>query len=184
MKIKKIQRYELDEVSDFGYTSSYKYEVQRELKDNKLTITLELIPLEIEYHKTYPRDQSDIDRYERLLPLGYSYGAYMGDIMVGAVICEPQEWNNTIFIWELQVSTEHQRSNIGRTLLNKVTEIARNDGFRAIRLETQNYNVPAIRFYSKCGFTIDGIDLSFYTNTDMEMGEVAFFMTKKLGDIN
>ncbi|MEC0238452.1 GNAT family N-acetyltransferase [Paenibacillus dokdonensis] len=180
MEIKKLTSFKPDELGDFGYTSSFKYEIYREMNDNKLSITLELLPLEAEYHKTYPRDQDDNDRYDRLLPLGYSLGAYKGEELVGVVICEPQEWNNTLYIWDIQVSSEYRRRNIGRALLNIVTENAKKDGFRAIRLETQNYNVPAIRFYNECGFTIDGIDTSFYTNTDMETGEVALFMAKKL----
>ncbi|MNF18709.1 hypothetical protein D3C80_2229620 [compost metagenome] len=36
-------------------------------------------------------------------------------------------------------------------------------------------------FYKQCGFELDGIDLSFYTNNDMSDGEVAFFMKKRTG---
>ena len=46
--------------------------------------------------------------------------------------------------------------------------------------ETQNYNVPAIEFYRKVGFEIEGIDLSYYSNRDMTEGEVAIFMKRKL----
>ncbi|MCY9545163.1 GNAT family N-acetyltransferase, partial [Paenibacillus alvei] len=86
----------------------------------------------------------------------------------------------TVLIWELRVSSEYRRRNIGTALMNQVVEMARENGLRAIRLETQNYNVPAIKFYNQCGFMIEGIDLSFYTNTDVENGEVALFLTKKL----
>ena len=49
-------------------------------------------------------------------------------------------------------------------------------GMRVIVCETQNTNVPAIRFYQRMGFTLDGIDLSFYETID----EVAFFMKRKV----
>lgn len=52
--------------------------------------------------------------------------------------------------------------------------------FGAINLETQNTNVNAIRFYRRSGFEIEGIDLSYYTNDDVEGGEVAIFMKRKL----
>ncbi|WP_414859274.1 GNAT family N-acetyltransferase [Paenibacillus haidiansis] len=98
------------------------------------------------------------------------------------VICEPQKWNNTIFIWELLVLSQYRGRHIGTALINKITEHANRDGYRAIRLETQNTNVPAISFYLKCGFTIDGVELSLYSNTDVENGEVAVFMLKKISE--
>ena len=45
---------------------------------------------------------------------------------------------------------------------------------------TQTTNVPAIDFYRKVGFEVDGIDLSYYGNNDVEAGEVALFMKRKL----
>jgi ribosomal protein S18 acetylase RimI-like enzyme len=46
--------------------------------------------------------------------------------------------------------------------------------------ETQNTNVPAITFYRRVGYEIDGVDLSYYTNRDMTDFEVAIFMKRKL----
>lgn len=54
-------------------------------------------------------------------------------------------------------------------------------GVRAISLETQSTNVPAIRFYRKCGYEVDCVVLSLYTNRDAEDGEVALIMKKKHG---
>lgn len=180
MEIKKLTNFASDQLGEFGYTTKYKYEVRRHQQDDNISIVLELVQLENDYIKTYQSEQDDIDRYEELLPLGYSYGAYENDELIGVIIGEPQMWNNTVLIWELHVSNEHRRRNIGTALMNQVVEMAKANGFRAIRLETQNYNVPAIKFYKQCGFMIEGIDLSFYTNTDVENGEVALFLTKKL----
>jgi hypothetical protein len=38
--------------------------------------------------------------------------------------------------------------------------------------------VPAIRFYHALGFTLDGVDISFYSNDDLARGEIAVFMKK------
>jgi ribosomal protein S18 acetylase RimI-like enzyme len=51
---------------------------------------------------------------------------------------------------------------------------------RCLGLETQTSNVPAIQFYRRMGFCIEGLDLSFYSNEDQERGEVAIFMKKPL----
>ena len=54
---------------------------------------------------------------------------------------------------------------------------------RALVCETQSLNVPAIRFYRKMGFTLDGIDLSYYTNEDYHPTQnVAIFMKYKLAN--
>jgi ribosomal protein S18 acetylase RimI-like enzyme len=57
---------------------------------------------------------------------------------------------------------------------------ARTADVRIIVCETQSANVPAIRFYRRMGFELDGVDMSYYSNTDVERGEVAVFMKRKL----
>jgi ribosomal protein S18 acetylase RimI-like enzyme len=42
-----------------------------------------------------------------------------------------------------------------------------------ILCETQTTNVPAIDFYRRVGFKLEGIDLSYYSNEDWPDGEVA-----------
>ena len=64
--------------------------------------------------------------------------------------------------------------------MEAMADKAKEAGMRVIVCETQNYNVPAIEFYRKVGFEIEGIDLSYYSNRDMTEGEVAIFMKRKL----
>jgi ribosomal protein S18 acetylase RimI-like enzyme len=61
-----------------------------------------------------------------------------------------------------------------------VCATAKRAGCRVVVCETQNTNVPAIDFYRKVGFEIGGIDLSYYSNEDVENGEVAIFMKRKI----
>ena len=63
--------------------------------------------------------------------------------------------------------------------MERVAEIAKAEGLRILVCETQNTNVPAIDFYRRVGFEVDSVDLSYYTNSDVE-GEVAIFMKRKL----
>jgi ribosomal protein S18 acetylase RimI-like enzyme len=59
--------------------------------------------------------------------------------------------------------------------------LAMETGLRAIICETQNTNVPAIRFYRAVGFGVEGVDISYYTNEDMLPGHtVAVFMKRRL----
>ena len=65
-------------------------------------------------------------------------------------------------------------------LADELASRAQAAGLRALAVETQNTNVAAIRFYRSVGFAIEGIDLSYYSNIDVEDGEVAIFLKRKL----
>jgi len=100
--------------------------------------------------------------------------------LVGMAIAEEREWNKTLWLWELHVEPDCQGQGIGTKLVHGLVKLAGQHGCRVIACETQNTNVPAIRFYRKMGFEIDGLDLSYYTNSDATDYEVALFMKKKL----
>ena len=100
--------------------------------------------------------------------------------MVGTLIMERRTWNDTLHIEDLEVMPDWRGRGLGRLLMARADEVTRRLGVRAISLETQSTNVPAIRFYRKCGYEMDCVDLSLYTNRDAEDGEVAISMKKKL----
>ena len=99
---------------------------------------------------------------------------------MGFAISEVVDWNDCVRIWEFQVMQGYRRMGIGRALMERVLNKAREKPFRMVWLETQNTNVNAIRFYRRMGFTLDALDLSYYSNHDVEDGEVAFFMKQAL----
>ena len=88
-------------------------------------------------------------------------------------IC-PEEWSNRLMITELWVSDKLQRQGIGTRLMNLAKEKAKEQGRRAIILETQSCNVVAISFYRSQGFKLIGFDSCCYTNRDVERHEVRF----------
>jgi len=53
-------------------------------------------------------------------------------------------------------------------------------GLRTVVCKTLNTNVDAISFYRSVGYEFHAIDISFYSNHDVERGEVALFMKKAL----
>lgn len=166
-----------------GYTSDARYKVQKTESSIRTVITLELISLDRPYVKQWEHsDEEEFRRYQEYAARGYSLGAYDGDQLVGYALTEPRRWNRTLWVWEFNVSEAYQRRGIGRLLMDALTEKASQAGFRCIGLETQSTNIPVISFYRAVGFEIDGLDLSFYTNTDDRDGEVAIFMKKKLAE--
>jgi ribosomal protein S18 acetylase RimI-like enzyme len=183
VSIKVLERFTIDDQRNLGkngYTSMGKYVVTKKESIGSTTIALELVELEIPYVKTWPHVEADFERYLQILPLKHSFGAYDYERLVGVLIAEPSAWNNTLLIDNIAVSETYRKRGIGSRLMKRVELLAIQKGYRVIALETQNTNLPAIDFYRKNGFEIDGVDLSYYTNADLAEGEVAIFMKKKL----
>lgn len=86
-------------------------------------------------------------------------------------IC-PEEWSNRLMVTELWVSDRLKRQGIGTRLMDLAKEQARQQGRRAIILETQSCNTAAIAFYRKQGFELIGYDTCCYTNSDVERREI------------
>lgn len=162
-----------------GYESSERYLARRTETDRKIVISLGLAKLQAPYIKRWGCDPSDVERRRGIVDQGLSYGAFAGNRMVGVLIMERRTWNNTLHIEDLEVMPDWRGRGVGRMLMAKADEVARELGVRAISLETQSTNVPAIRFYRKCGYEVECVDLSLYTNHDAEDGEVALIMKKK-----
>ncbi len=85
-------------------------------------------------------------------------------------------WNSRLIITQLLVREDKRGNGIGTLLINKAKEIAENEDFRMISLETQTCNVPAIDFYRKCGFVFSGTNIFFYSNDDISENEVMLEM--------
>ena len=163
-----------------GYTSTAKYSVQKVEKHDQTTITLELIALDQPHVKHWSLLDDDIERHRRVVRQGLALGAYDDHRIIGVAIAERQDWNRSLWVWEFHVAETHKMIGVGRQLIEALADKARKDGLRIMVCETQNTNVPAIEFYRKVGFEIEGIDLSYYSNSDVMDGEVAIFMKKKL----
>jgi ribosomal protein S18 acetylase RimI-like enzyme len=164
-----------------GYTAHERYAVLRSESDATTSMTLQLEALDKPYVKVYePPDAEQSGIYQRSLEHGFSLGAYDGERLVGVALAEPQAWNNTLWVWEFHVAESYRGQGIGYQLMETLAERCRAAGLRAIKCETQTTNVPAIRFYRKAGFSLEGIELSLYSNDDWPDGEIAVFMKRKL----
>ncbi len=165
-----------------GYTSEAAYTVRKSETPERTLFTLELIALETPRTKHYHAiDNETVTRYKGVLAQGLSFGAYQGDALVGLAIAERHDWNNSLWVWEFHVAESHRGQGTGTRLMEALVDAAKQAGVRVVICETQSANVPAIRFYRRMGFELDGVDLSYYTNHDVESGEVAVFMKRWLG---
>jgi streptothricin acetyltransferase len=163
-----------------GYSSDSKYVVVYTSAEDRVTLDLQLAILDKPYVKKFEHDDDTIQRYERVLNDGFSFGAYDGNLLIGLVIGESHEWNRSLWVWEFHVLEAYRNKGIGKRLMKRVAEKAKGAGFRTIVCETQNTNVTAIKVYRKLGFRIEGIDISYYSNDDYPDGEIAVFMKRSL----
>jgi ribosomal protein S18 acetylase RimI-like enzyme len=161
-----------------GYTSPAVYQVSKSESDVETTFSLKLQELETPYKKHWKPDSETDTRYRRVIDQGASLGVYDRDKLIGIAIAEKQAWNRTLWIWEFHIDQNHRGRGLGRQLMDQLAELGKKIGCRVMVCETQNTNVPAIRFYRRVGFEIGAIDLSYYTNKDVTDFEVAVFMKR------
>lgn len=103
------------------------------------------------YEKIYPNDEEDYAEY-----IGNSdkivYLFYQNDECVGQVRLR-KNWNKYVFIEDIAVSKYTRHQGIGRALINKSIQWAKQNNMCGLMLETQDNNLLACKFYSKCGFS-------------------------------
>lgn len=166
-----------------GYVATERFVAERSEAHDAVAITLRREVLATPYVKLYdPLDRETLTHYLAVPAHGYSVAAFLGAACVGFALAEPRAWNGSLWLHEFHVAAEHRRHGVGRRLMNTVFDSAREAGLRCVACETQTTNVPAIDFYSRMGFRVDGIDVAFYTNDDLSGGEVAVFMRAPVGD--
>jgi streptothricin acetyltransferase len=165
-----------------GYTTRERYAVRVAETEEQTTFQLQLEKLPEPFEKDFRGCllEEELDRYEQMLAEGLSRAAWQGDQLVGLGIAGAEEWNRTLWIWEFHIHPAFQGLGIGHRLMDALADAGRSAGMRTLRVETQNTNVPAIRFYRRVGFHLEGIDVSFYSNDDLISGEVALFLKRRL----
>jgi ribosomal protein S18 acetylase RimI-like enzyme len=163
-----------------GYVSDLKYEVIHKNVDGVITFTLRPKMVESPYVKKFAFNQESLDQYRHFVSHPFSFGAYDDERLVAIAISEPLLWNNSLRVHEFHVAEIYRGRGIGRLLMSQVAEAARAAGFRIIVCETQNTNGVAIKIYERLGFTLQGLDLTNYRNTDYPDGEIAVFMKLRL----
>ena len=164
-----------------GYTTTAVYRVSHEDGPEGAAIRLTLTPLAEPRVYRFPYVAEELAHYAALAEGAFALGAYDGETWVGVAVAERRDWNRSLWLHEFHVAAGHRGQGIGRRLMAALAERAAAAGLRAITLETQNSNVPAIRFYRAVGYTIEGIDVGHYTNDDLgPEGTVAVFMRRRL----
>ena len=65
-------------------------------------------------------------------------------------------------LWDIRVSPEARRQGVGSELFERAEEWARRHGCRQLKVETQNTNVRACRFYERQGCQLRAVHHAIY----------------------
>ena len=129
----------------------------------------------------YEKDYDEVEPPTRWLKLGTSnwaaFAAYDGQHRVGGAIVA---WNSPglhmleartdlAVLWDIRVRREYHRSGIGSRLFDECVEWARRKGCSRLKVETQDINVPACRFYAAKGCELRGIHHGIYSECPTEV---------------
>jgi GNAT superfamily N-acetyltransferase len=75
-------------------------------------------------------------------------------------------------LWDIRVRESNQREGIGADLFREAAQWAKSMGCRALKIETQNVNVGACRFYAKMGCRLTHVDSEAYCHEPKAAGEI------------
>src|SRR5262249_41079941 len=77
--------------------------------------------------------------------------------------------NDLAVLWDIRVSPEARGQGIGAALFRAAEAWAKVKGCRQLKIETQNINVPACRFYARQGCVLKAINRRAYVKLPDEV---------------
>lgn len=75
-------------------------------------------------------------------------------------------------LWDIRVREDYKRQGIGQGLFDRAAAFAREQGCSQLKIECQNNNVPAIRFYHRQGAVLGALDTHAYYSEPQYRDEV------------
>ena len=146
-------------------------------------ITFEETPVE-PYIKNFcvGKDES-VTRWSRwdLSNWGF-FMAFDGDNPIGAAAIATRtkdinmlcERDDLAVLWDIRVADGYKQQGLGHALFQKAVEWSSAQGMTRLKIECQNNNVPAVKFYHKQGAVLGGVDEYAYYNDPYAQGEIQF----------
>ena len=95
---------------------------------------------------------------------------YKEDILVGGAILayQTKEINmlegrdDLVVVWDIRINSDYRRLGIGKMIFDYIKEWAMTNNVTRIKVESQNNNVKACKFYESQGGTISNINKYIY----------------------
>lgn len=145
-------------------------------------LALKLEPVEPPYVKDYDRDSGfGPERWHERWDIARwgVQSAFDGSKRIGGALIA---WNtpqirmldgrkDLAILWDIRVAPNYRKMGIGSAILSAAMNWASERGCVALKIETQNVNVPACHFYARMGCRLAAIDPFAYPDLP---GEVQF----------
>lgn len=138
------------------------------------------------YTKEYDRDEGgpggwlaqQADRNKWIVLAAYCDRERVGGAVVSLHGEHTDDRQDLACLWDIRVRRGYQGRGIGKQLFARAEECARKRGCAQLKIETQDINVDACRFYAKQGAELGTIDCFAYR--DHGLDEVALIWYKDL----
>ncbi|HSL41959.1 MAG TPA: GNAT family N-acetyltransferase [Anaerolineales bacterium] len=166
--IRKIEQQELPQTKSFLRTSTVNSRLVLGIEAEKLVYTI--VPVE-----PYERDVAIEDVEYGFDETGPTIFFAEADGKLAGRIKMLRWWNRFAYVEDLVVNPEFRGMRIGRMLLERGIQWARENDFPGVMLETQDDNVPACMLYQSCGFVLSGFDRNVYKAINPHTKETALY---------
>ncbi len=134
-------------------------------------------------HRSYVKDYDALDggptRWGQRFDLSHwgFLGAYVGGDRVGGaaiafgtpVLTMLEDREDLAVLWDIRVAPGYRRCGVGSALVAAAEVWAAARSCSQLKVETQNVNVPACRFYSRHGFVLGAIHRFAYPSLPEEI---------------
>ena len=178
-----------DVLSEYGNVP-IGFEVRRRFRVERVSDGLGGIRLiEEAVQSPYIKDYDEPDGPERWARRSWDLsnwiflGAFLEHERIGGAIvafhvddmnyCEGRE--DLAGLWDIRVSPEYRGRGVGRALFQQVETGARNRGCTQMKIETQNINVAACRFYARMGARLGKVHLYAYRAEGLDEVELTWY---------
>jgi streptothricin acetyltransferase len=159
IQIRQMDSQSIHQVDQFNRNSIVNSKLVLQVENNQLSYSIVLVE---PYEKILSVDTEDyntfIDNPQKVI-----FFADISGTPVGQIKMIPW-WNKFAYVEELVVDTGFRGKGVGRALMMRAIEWAKEQHFPGITLETQDNNVPACKLYETCSFVLAGFDLCAYKN--------------------
>ena len=166
------------------------FEVRRRFRVERISDGLEGIRLiEEAVEPPYIKDYDEPEGPERWARRSWDLsewiflGAFRGNDRIGGAIvafhldgldyCEGRE--DLAGLWDIRVSPEYRGRGVGRALFQYAEGSARIRGCTQLKIETQNVNVAACRFYARMGARLGKVHLYAYRAEGLDEVELTWY---------
>ena len=169
INIRQMDSGSLHHVDQFRRNSIVNEHLMLHIQDNKISYSI----VQVEpYEKILDVDPEDYTTFINN-PQKVIFFADVDGKPAGQIKLVPW-WNKFAYVEEIAVDTDFRGKGVGHALMTRAIEWAKGQNFPGLTLETQDNNVPACKFYEKCGFVLGGFDLYAFKNLD-NASEIALY---------